>query len=90
MATYQIMNSETVINTIHADQAFIDAHYPGARLVAEPLPPPLAPDPAEGSRLYVAMMNRRADVLQLTDPSAANAIRLTLLQRGNQNVENRI
>lgn len=41
MARYEILDGETVINTIIADATFVEAHHPGAyRLVPEPEPAP--------------------------------------------------
>ena len=36
-----------IVNTVFADQAFIDAHFPGAEPVPEPEPAAPAPDPTE-------------------------------------------
>lgn len=42
MPRYEILDGETVVNTIIADLAFVEAHYPGAyREVPEPTPTPL-------------------------------------------------
>lgn len=47
MPRYEILDGEAVINTIIADLAFVEVHYPGAyREVLEPLPPPLTWDGA--------------------------------------------
>lgn len=47
MSRYEILDGETVINTIIADEAFVEARYPGAyRLVPEPEPTPFTWDQA--------------------------------------------
>lgn len=43
----EIMDGQTVINTINADEAFAEAHHPGAWLVAEVQDEPAAPSPTE-------------------------------------------
>ena len=40
MARYEILDGETVINTIIAEKDFVDEHYPGSyRLLEEPVVP---------------------------------------------------
>lgn len=47
MPRYEILDGETVVNTIVADLSFVEAHYPGAyREVPEPTPEPLTWDNA--------------------------------------------
>ena len=48
MRTYVIKDADgEIVNTVVADQAYIDAHFPGAELLPEPEPAAPAPDPTE-------------------------------------------
>ena len=48
MRTYVIRGVDgEIVNTVVADQAFIDAHFPDAEPVPEPEPAAPAPDPTE-------------------------------------------
>ena len=48
MRAYAIKDADgEIVNTVVADQAYIDAHFPGAELLPEPEPAAPAPDPTE-------------------------------------------
>ena len=48
MRTYVIKDVDgEIVNTVVADQAYIDVHFPGAEPVPEPEPAAPAPDPTE-------------------------------------------
>lgn len=80
MNTYHIMDGEAIINTIVADEAFVEAHYPGRwELVPEPAPTPAEPD----TRItQLAFRNRFStsekvalEIAALDDPAAPMAQR---------------
>ncbi len=80
MNTYHIMDGEAIINTIVADEAFVEQHYPGAwALAPEPEPTPAELD-TRITRL--AFRNRFStsekvalEIAALDDPAAPMAQR---------------
>ena len=68
----EIMDGQTVINTINADEAFAEANYPGAWRVAEVQDEPAAPSPTEWLIDIGAFFDRfgAAKMAVLTSPDA--------------------
>lgn len=59
MPRYQILDGETVVNTIVADESFVSAHYSGAYRLVDNLPDPVStpavPLEVEGWKAEVTM-----------------------------------
>ncbi|MFT0533153.1 hypothetical protein ACMHYJ_10070 [Castellaniella hirudinis] len=89
MSRYEILDGETVINTIISDAAFVEAHHPGAyRMVPEPEPTPFTWNQAgpeyqwiEVGSFYDRFGPAKIPVLASTDPTAQALVRDTQIRK---------
>lgn len=89
MPRYEILDGDTVINTIIADLAFVEAQYPGAyREVPEPAPETLTWDNAgpeywwiEVGAFYDRFGEAKIPVLASPDPTVQALVRDTQVRK---------
>ena len=76
MRAYAIKDADgEIVNTVVADQAFIDAHFPGAELLPEPVPVQVVPQSVSRAQGKLALIGAGlwpaaiAFVEGITDPA---------------------
>lgn len=78
MNVYEVLDGDTVVNTIVADEQFMEANHPGAYRLVGPVPEPAKPRHITqyAFRQRLTQAERIAiEIASLDDPSAAMAVR---------------